>query len=100
MTGVRSTNAVIAMIYDKHSKISSATNKQFDSGQIVNFVQVDAERLFWICFQLSEIVQVPIVLGLSFGFAFYYFGIEFLAGLSVFIIASLFNFCVGLYYNK
>lgn len=32
MTGVRSTNAVIAMIYHKHAQISNATNKQFESG--------------------------------------------------------------------
>ena len=100
MTGVRSTNAVIAMIYLKHAQISNATNKQFESGQIVNFVQVDAERLFWICFQLSEIVQVPFVLGLSFAFSFYYFGWMFCAGLGVFLIAIVFNLAIGLYYNK
>ena len=38
MTGVRSSNAVIGMIYTKHSKISNATNKNYDSGQIVNFI--------------------------------------------------------------
>lgn len=54
----------------------------------------------WICFQLSEIVQVPITLGLSFAFAFYFFGYYFFAGLSVFVIAVLFNFAVGIYQNK
>ena len=100
MTGVRSTNAVISLIYLKHAHISNATNKQFESGQIVNFVQVDAERLYWICFQLSEIVQVPIVLGLSFAFSFYYFGWMFCAGLGVFIFATLINFAIGIFYNK
>ena len=42
LTGRRSSNAVIAFIYQKYARISPATNKDFDSGQIVNFVQVDA----------------------------------------------------------
>lgn len=42
ITGRRSSNAIIAFIYQKYSKISPATCKGFSSGQIVNFVQVDA----------------------------------------------------------
>ena len=38
MTGVKSTNAMIAVIYDKMFKISSATNKKFSEGQLINFV--------------------------------------------------------------
>ena len=32
MTGIRSSNAVVAMIYKKHSRISNATNKEFTAG--------------------------------------------------------------------
>ena len=42
LSGRRSSNSVIAFIYQKYSRISAATNKEFASGQIVNFVQVDA----------------------------------------------------------
>ena len=38
MTGVKSTIAMIAVIYDKMFKISSATNKKFSQGQLINFV--------------------------------------------------------------
>ena len=50
LTGRRSSNAIIALIYQKNSKISAATNKDFSSGQIVNFVQVDAQRLYWFSY--------------------------------------------------
>lgn len=43
---------------------------------------------------------MPFVLGLSFAFSFYYFGWLFCAGLGVFVVAIVFNFSVGLYYNK
>jgi UTP-glucose-1-phosphate uridylyltransferase len=42
MIGVQSTNAMVALIYSKELKVSSATNKRFSQGEIVNFVQVDA----------------------------------------------------------
>ena len=55
LTGRRSSNAVIAFVYLKYSKISAATNKNFSSGQIVNFVQVDAQKLFWISYQIASV---------------------------------------------
>jgi hypothetical protein len=48
LVGVRSTNVLIAIIYEKLLKISSATNKKFNQGEVINFVQVDAERLQWM----------------------------------------------------
>ena len=45
-------------------------------------------------------VQVPIVLGGSFAFAFYYFGYDFLAGLGVFLLATLMFLLIGGYQSK
>ena len=42
MIGINSTNALMAMVYKKQLRVSNATNKKFDSGQIINFVQTDA----------------------------------------------------------
>ena len=36
--GVVSTNALVALIFDKITKISSATNKKFDQGELINFI--------------------------------------------------------------
>ena len=35
----------MAVIFDKITKISSATNKKFDQGELINFIQVDAKKL-------------------------------------------------------
>ena len=45
MIGCKQTNALVALIYEKQFKISTATNKRFSSGEMVNFVQVDAMKL-------------------------------------------------------
>ena len=95
LTGRRSANAVIAFIYQKYSSISPATNKDFSSGQIVNFVQVDAQRLFWISYQISNVVQIPFIFITAFSLSFYLFGLSFFAGLLVFVLAFLSNYING-----
>ena len=64
---------LVAMIYRKHSKISDATNKEFEQGEIVNFVQVDADRIFWLCYAISSMARIPFVFLLAFGAFFYYY---------------------------
>ncbi len=45
MIGVKSTNALIAMIYEKQLRVTTATNKKFSSGEMINFIQVDAVKM-------------------------------------------------------
>ena len=45
IVGVVSSNTLVAVIFDKITKISSATNKKFDQGELINFIQVDAKKL-------------------------------------------------------
>lgn len=42
MIGFKSANLVNIIVYKKHANISSATNKEFSQGEVVNFVQVDS----------------------------------------------------------
>ena len=55
MMGIRAAMSVCAVIYKKHSQISNATNKKFNYGEIVNFVSVDSERIYWLCFLLADV---------------------------------------------
>lgn len=38
MIGCRSSNTLVAVIYRKLSRLSPSTNKDFESGQITNFI--------------------------------------------------------------
>jgi len=37
--------ALVTLVYNKTLKVSPATNKNFEQGQIINFVQVDSEKV-------------------------------------------------------
>lgn len=43
--GDKAFGSMIALIYKKTLKISPATNKEFSQGEIINFIQVDSEKL-------------------------------------------------------
>jgi len=47
--GARASNCLSSFIYNKNLKISPATSKEFSNGEIVNFMQVDALQLYWLC---------------------------------------------------
>lgn len=87
LIGLRACNALKAEVYTKHARLSNATNKQFESGQIINFIQVDAERLYSLFWNFSELVQVPVVLSVSFTFAFYIYGVDFFVAMAIFLFA-------------
>jgi ATP-binding cassette subfamily C (CFTR/MRP) protein 2 len=95
MVGVKSTNAMIAMIYAKQFRINSSTNKRFSSGELTNFVQVDANKLAMLSSSLPGVMKLPILLIICFVVLFIYLGWSFLAGVAVFIVAFFFNAHLG-----
>ena len=91
MIGVKSTNAMISLIYQKQLKISSSGNKKFSQGEIVNFIQVDAQKMQLISENLAYMAKYPIVFTVCFFLLSMYIGASFLAGLGVFLIAFVIN---------
>ena len=91
MIGVKSTNAMISLIYQKQLKISSSGNKKFSQGELVNFVQVDAQKMQFISENLAYMAKYPIIFIVCFTLLSLYIGASFLSGLGVFFIAFVIN---------
>jgi ABC-type transport system involved in cytochrome bd biosynthesis fused ATPase/permease subunit len=82
---------LIALVYRKQLKLSAATNKKFSQGEVVNFVQVDAEKVQWNSHNLIYLTRYPLIIAVCFCFLFYYLGYAFFAGIAIFLIAFLIN---------
>jgi hypothetical protein len=95
MIGVKSTNAMIALIYEKQFKITASTNKRFSSGELTNFIQVDATKLALLSQTLPTVMKLPILLIICFVVLGIYLGWAFLAGVGVFFIAFGVNAYLG-----
>lgn len=89
--GSKSTNALIALIYEKQFKLSPATNKVFSQGEIVTFVQVDAQKMIYLTSQMPAVATLPFTLTMCFILLFKYLGVTFFAGIGVFVISLLVN---------
>jgi ABC-type transport system involved in cytochrome bd biosynthesis fused ATPase/permease subunit len=89
--GSKSTNSLIALIYEKQLKLSSATNKVFSQGEIITFVQVDAQKMIYLTSQMPWVATLPFTLIMCFILLFKYLGISFLAGVGVFVVSLLVN---------
>lgn len=95
MTGYKATNALIAMILDKQFKISPATNKTFTAGEMINFVQVDAQKVVWMVGYMSQVTTFPFMLIFCTVILFYYLGWSFMSAIAVFAITFYVNFWTG-----
>ena len=89
ISGVKAANAVAALIYEKVTKSSVFLKNQISEGEILNFIQVDAEKLNYLFTSLPAIVIIPFNLAISFYYLFSFFGITFFVGIGMLIIIIL-----------
>ena len=62
ISGVKAEIAVAALIYDKVTKSSVFIKNQISEGEILNFIQVDSEKLNYLFTSLPAIVVIPLTL--------------------------------------
>lgn len=86
-TGARAECMLIAMIYQKHAKVSDATRKEFSQGQIINLLTNDVGKMFGIIQRLSTVAMLPISFIITFAALFFYYGWTFLSGFIATLLA-------------
>ena len=89
LLGVKAANAVTALIYDKVTRTSIFIKSQISEGEILNFIQVDSEKLNFLFTSLPKILTVPFNLVVSFYALFLFFGKSFIFGISILLIMIL-----------
>ena len=100
LAGVKAANAVAALIYDKVTKSSIFMKNQISEGEILNYIQVDSEKLNFLFTSLPSIIIIPINIAVSFYALFSLFGISFLVGVAILIIMVLIIWLVQYFYLK
>ena len=78
ISGVKAANAVAALIYEKVIKSSVFLKNQISEGEILNFMQVDVEKLNYLFTSLPAIIIIPFNIVISFYYLFSFFGLTFL----------------------
>ena len=84
--GVKCANQVTALIYDKLMKTSIFIKNQISEGEILNFIQVDADTLNFLFTSVPQIFNVPFNFAVSLYMLFQFFGKSFIFGFVVLVV--------------
>lgn len=95
--GMEVRSAVIAAVYRKGLRLSSAARQSHGVGQIVNYMSVDVQQLSDACLQLHYMWSVPAQLVLAMVILWSVVGPASLAGLTVLVFTGVLNVFVARY---
>jgi hypothetical protein len=94
-------NVINIVIYDKALKFCiNKDSIKFNIGSLVNFMQVDSEKLIDCCFYISFIFSFPFQFGIAATILFFNIGYSFCIGLGIILVLFAINFVIGVYLNK
>lgn len=100
---IEATQKLICFIFQKFFKASpadSSENTKSTSGEIINFIQVDSQKLGYMLMASPQIFILPIQISVFIYLLFTYLGVSFLAGILVFIVCGVINYFLFSSYGK
>ncbi|ONK81022.1 uncharacterized protein A4U43_C01F24390 [Asparagus officinalis] len=93
--GIRVRSSLVAMIYQKGLTLSSHSKQGHTSGEIINLMSVDADRIGLFSWYMHDLWMVPIQVGLALAILYSSLGLASLAALAATIAVMLANFPLG-----
>ncbi|XP_053160047.1 ATP-binding cassette sub-family C member 10 isoform X1 [Hemicordylus capensis] len=75
--------AVISTIYQKALRVSGSSLAGFTTGEIVNFMSTDTDRLINFCYSFHELWSLPVQFAITLYLLYQQVGIAFLVGLAL-----------------
>lgn len=98
--GAKAYTGVASITYNKILRCSSATNKSFAQAEIINFIQVDAQKIFFLAWVLPVVSRLPIQLVFAITFLIVYFGLSLLGAAGVALVLVIVNFFIAVIGQK
>ena len=100
LLGSKAYTSVVALWYNKILRWSSATNKSYTQGEIINFIQVDAAKIQYLAWVFPTVSRLPILLVFAITFLVYYIGYSLLGALGIAAILVIVNFYIAVIKQK
>lgn len=88
--GYNVTNGLSLCVFNKALKYPTLCSKEFQLSELINYSQVDAQRMTYLGFYTSAVIFFPIQLGVGIYLMYNFIGVSFLAGIGVILIMSVF----------
>jgi ATP-binding cassette subfamily C (CFTR/MRP) protein 10 len=96
VVGLRIRAAILSSVYRKALAASSVSMSTFSSGEIVNFMSSDIDRMVNFCPSFHQFWSLPVQVGVALYLLHQQLGLAFLAGLAVTVLLIPFNRCIAI----
>ncbi|XP_038686802.1 ABC transporter C family member 3-like [Tripterygium wilfordii] len=93
--GIRMRAVMVSIIYNKGLTLSCQSKQSHTSGEIINFMTVDAERIGDFCWYMHDPWLVLVQVGLALGILYKNLGLAAVAALIATVIVMLVNYPLG-----
>ncbi|KAJ0987913.1 hypothetical protein J5N97_006269 [Dioscorea zingiberensis] len=93
--GIRMRSSLVAIIYRKGLTLSSGSRQGRTSGEIINIMSVDVERISLFSWYMHDLWMVPVQVGLALLILYASLGLASFAALGATVVVMLLNFPLG-----
>lgn len=90
--GYNLANGLSLSVYSKSLRYPALSEKKFEISEIINYSQVDAERMTYMGYQLGTILFTPIEITVGVVLMYNLVGVAFLSGFAIMLIVMLLVF--------
>ncbi|EDV28182.1 uncharacterized protein TRIADDRAFT_21627 [Trichoplax adhaerens] len=84
--GIQIRTALVAVVYSKALSVNTASLSKFDTGEIVNLMSTDTDRIVNFCPSFHQFWSLPFQIAISLYLLYQQVGISFLAGVAFIIL--------------
>lgn len=92
LLGYNISNNLSLCVFNKALKYPTLCSKEFQTSELINYSQVDAQRMTYLGFYTSAVLFFPVQLGIGIYLMYSFIGVSFLAGIGIIILMGLFIF--------
>lgn len=96
---MRLENVINMSLYKKSLSFSLVNSKSFNVGELVNYMQVDAQKLKDLPFFVGGVLFLPLQLGVAIFIMYEVIGISFLAGFGAMLLTFVYNIWISKYFT-
>jgi ABC-type multidrug transport system fused ATPase/permease subunit len=94
------TNGLNVLIYSKGLRFSTLNNKKFSMGQLINIMQVDSGKLYYMTDYVAGVLFLPLRLLIGIVLMYTLVGVHFASGLGVMVMLGFLNYRQGKSFSK
>lgn len=98
--GFNLSNTLSLLIYEKSLKYPALCEKKYSISQIINYSQVDAQRMTNMGVQLTSVLYTPLQIMIGIWLMYSYIGVSFCAGLLVMALMITSTFFIAKQISK